>query len=55
MTGRETLYMYARLRGIAENQIKTIVEDIIETLMLKKHVDKETGFYRSVTGCDYCN
>ncbi|KAL4225817.1 hypothetical protein ACF0H5_013807 [Mactra antiquata] len=45
MTGRETLYMYARLRGISEGQIKTTVENIIEVLMLSKHVDKETGLY----------
>ncbi|XP_052283854.1 phospholipid-transporting ATPase ABCA3-like [Dreissena polymorpha] len=45
MTGRETLYMYARLRGIEESQISGIVERLINIMMLQKHADKETGFY----------
>lgn len=45
MTGRETLCMFARFRGIPESQIKDTVNKIIETLMLQKHVDKQTGVY----------
>ncbi|XP_045164403.2 phospholipid-transporting ATPase ABCA3-like isoform X2 [Mercenaria mercenaria] len=45
MTGRETLYMYARLRGISEDQIKGIVNQVIDIMMLRKHADKQTGFY----------
>ena len=46
MTGRETLYMYARLRGIQESQIRDIVEKVIDVMMLRKHAEKQTGFYR---------
>ncbi|XP_052780875.1 phospholipid-transporting ATPase ABCA3-like isoform X2 [Mya arenaria] len=45
MTGRETLYMYARLRGIQEEQIKDIVNQVIDVMMLDKHADKECGVY----------
>ena len=46
MTGRETLYMYARLRGIEESQIASTVNQIIDIMMLNKHADKECGVYR---------
>jgi ATP-binding cassette subfamily A (ABC1) protein 3 len=46
MTGTETLYMYARLRGISEDQIQQIVDQVIDILMLRKHADKQAGFYR---------
>lgn len=46
MTGRETLYMYARLRGVQENQIKGVVNDIMDVMMLKKYADRECGTYR---------
>ncbi|XP_060570838.1 phospholipid-transporting ATPase ABCA3-like isoform X2 [Ruditapes philippinarum] len=45
MTGTETLYMYARLRGISEDQIQQIVDQVIDILMLRKHADKQAGFY----------
>ncbi|XP_052061510.1 phospholipid-transporting ATPase ABCA3-like [Mytilus californianus] len=45
MTGRETLYMYARLRGVQENQIKGVVNDIMDVMMLKKYADRECGTY----------
>ena len=46
MTGEETLYMYARLRGIENSQIPSVVQSLIETLMLKKHATKQAGVYR---------
>jgi len=38
--------MYARLRGIQESQIRDIVEKVIDVMMLRKHAEKQTGFYR---------
>ena len=46
MTGEETLYMYARLRGIENSQIPGVVNSLIETMMLKKHAEKQAGVYR---------
>ena len=40
MTGRETLVMYARLRGIPEASIKMVVINLLEILMLQQHADK---------------
>lgn len=45
MTGRETLNMYARLRGVPPQHIKKIVTNLISLLMLEPHADKLTGFY----------
>ena len=38
--------MYARLRGIENSQIPNVVDSLIETLMLKKHAEKQAGVYR---------
>lgn len=46
MTGREALTMYARLRGIKENQIKGVVNDLLEIMMLRKYADRQCGTYR---------
>ncbi|KAL4240689.1 ATP-binding cassette sub- A member 3 [Mactra antiquata] len=40
MTGRETLYMYARLRGIHSNLTEMIVNDLLGALLLTEHADK---------------
>ncbi|KAK3796087.1 hypothetical protein RRG08_044081 [Elysia crispata] len=45
MTGRETLIMYARIRGIPEAKIPNVVNCLIDILMLKPHADKLTGQY----------
>eukprot|EP00730_Choanoeca_flexa_P008675 TRINITY_DN12519_c2_g2_i2.p1 TRINITY_DN12519_c2_g2~~TRINITY_DN12519_c2_g2_i2.p1 ORF type:complete len:1169 (+),score=384.39 TRINITY_DN12519_c2_g2_i2:494-3508(+) len=45
MTGRELLTMYARLRGIQEERIGRVVQDLIETMMLEKYADKRCGTY----------
>ncbi|KAK3590754.1 hypothetical protein CHS0354_030992 [Potamilus streckersoni] len=45
MTGRETLTMYGRLRGISEGQISNVVKELIDVLMLREHTDKQTAFY----------
>ena len=46
MTGRELLYMYARLRGVPEVLIPNVVEDLINALLLQEHADKLTSSYR---------
>ncbi|XP_036594650.1 ATP-binding cassette sub-family A member 3-like [Trichosurus vulpecula] len=40
MTGRETLVMYARLRGIPERYINSLVKDVLQELLLEPHSDK---------------
>lgn len=46
MTGRETLYMYARLRGIRQSDIPVTVNQLVDVLMLNEHIDKKTSHYR---------
>jgi ATP-binding cassette subfamily A (ABC1) protein 3 len=50
MTGRETLRMYARLRGVQENQIDGVVNDVMDVMMLKKYADRQVGTYRYIKG-----
>ncbi|XP_036408284.1 ATP-binding cassette sub-family A member 3 [Megalops cyprinoides] len=40
MTGRETLSMYARLRGIPEKYVAGCVENVLRSLLLEPHADK---------------
>ena len=40
--------MYARLRGVFEEQIPTVVQTLIEALMLENHADKLVANYRFV-------
>uniref|UniRef100_A0A673NB84 ATP-binding cassette sub-family A member 3-like n=1 Tax=Sinocyclocheilus rhinocerous TaxID=307959 RepID=A0A673NB84_9TELE len=40
MTGRETLSMYARLRGIPEKYVTACVENVLRSLLLEPHADK---------------
>lgn len=46
MTGRETLSMYARLRGIPERYIGSCVENMLRGLLLEPHADKLVRTYR---------
>ncbi|KAJ8302251.1 hypothetical protein KUTeg_021238 [Tegillarca granosa] len=46
MTGRETLTMYARLRGVTEHQIKHVVNELLDVMTLRKYADKQCGQYR---------
>ncbi|XP_075755150.1 phospholipid-transporting ATPase ABCA3 [Pelodiscus sinensis] len=45
MTGRETLSMYARLRGIPERYIGSCVENMLRGLLLEPHADKLVRSY----------
>eukprot|EP00048_Salpingoeca_helianthica_P013325 m.199375 g.199375 ORF g.199375 m.199375 type:complete len:1762 (-) comp15490_c4_seq21:19-5304(-) len=45
MTGREILTMYARLRGVSEHRLASVVSDLITSLSLEKHADKHSRTY----------
>ncbi|KAM4530271.1 phospholipid-transporting ATPase ABCA3 isoform 1-T1 [Odontesthes bonariensis] len=45
MTGRETLCMYARLRGIPEKYVSACVENVLRSLLLEPHADKLVRSY----------
>lgn len=45
MTGRETLVMYARLRGVPERHIGACVENTLRGLLLEPHADKLVRTY----------
>ena len=44
--GEETLYMFARIRGIQESIIPSIVTYLVEALDLTAHRHKQTRRYR---------
>ena len=46
MTGRETLFMYARLRGVPADVIHKAVGNLISLLMLDGHADQLIKNYR---------
>ena len=45
MTGRETLFLFCRLRGMCEDMIDTYVKDLTAMVDLIPHVDKCTDTY----------
>ncbi|OWF51665.1 ATP-binding cassette sub-family A member 3-like [Mizuhopecten yessoensis] len=45
MTGRETLTMYARLRGVQEHQIKPVVNELLDIMTLRQYADKNCAYY----------
>jgi ATP-binding cassette, subfamily A (ABC1), member 3 len=51
LTVYETLFMYARLRGIAESSIDKNIDSIINLAMLQKHQKKQAGTLRYLCGC----
>ena len=46
MTGRETLYMFARLRGIRESCISPTVQKLLSDLLLHAYADRLIASYR---------
>ena len=48
MTVRETLWMYARLRGIREADIGAVVEKLIERLTLQQYTNVQAGNLRYI-------
>jgi ATP-binding cassette subfamily A (ABC1) protein 3 len=49
MTGRESLTMYARLRGFPESAVAPTVNSLLRTLGLDEHSDKTAGSYSGGT------
>ncbi|XP_021358402.1 ATP-binding cassette sub-family A member 3-like [Mizuhopecten yessoensis] len=45
LTGKETLYMFARLRGVQESLISGVVDSLLDMLLLKAHADKLVNAY----------
>uniref|UniRef100_A0A6I8PBH8 ATP binding cassette subfamily A member 3 n=1 Tax=Ornithorhynchus anatinus TaxID=9258 RepID=A0A6I8PBH8_ORNAN len=45
MTGRETLSMYARLRGVPERYVGSCVENMLRGLLLEPHADRLVRVY----------
>jgi ATP-binding cassette subfamily A (ABC1) protein 3 len=45
MTGRDTLLMFGRLRGIPAERLHETVDDLIESLTLTPHANKKSGSY----------
>ncbi|XP_071081909.1 phospholipid-transporting ATPase ABCA3-like [Haliotis cracherodii] len=45
MTGRETLTMYARLKGVPENRIKGVCDNLLDIMLLAQYGDKPAGTY----------
>lgn len=45
MTGRELLTMYARLRGVPENQISNVINVLAKNLTFDKYMDRVTKTY----------
>ncbi|CAD5112606.1 DgyrCDS1819 [Dimorphilus gyrociliatus] len=43
MTVKETLEMYARLRGVREEELKQVVQSLIQGLLLEEYTDKQAG------------
>ena len=46
LTGRETLAMFARLRGVAE--VDVVCNQLLKDLLLTEHADKQVKAYRCV-------
>lgn len=49
MTGRETLRMFARLRGVPEHCIDAVIEDLTDKLLLRDHIEKMIKELRYLT------
>lgn len=46
MTGRELLYMIARVRGVPEDVISRVVDVMIQKMQLENWADQTTRQYR---------
>lgn len=51
LTGRETLTMFARLRGVKEKEIGEIVNIIARELVFEQYLDRIVKNYRFVIVC----
>jgi ATP-binding cassette subfamily A (ABC1) protein 3 len=46
LTGRETIRLFARLRGVKEPEIEELAEALAAKLLFTQHIDKPCGTYR---------
>ena len=46
LTVRETLVLYARIRGVSEFSIRKSVDLLIDSLLLESHINKKAGTLR---------
>jgi len=53
MTGRETLRLFSRLRGIPESEIPALTEKLSHRLIFSQHIDKEVRHYRLASPKQY--
>jgi ATP-binding cassette subfamily A (ABC1) protein 3 len=45
LTGRETIRLFARLRGVKENEIDSLADKLGANLLFSEHMDKRAGTY----------
>jgi ABC-type multidrug transport system ATPase subunit len=46
MSGEETLYMFARIRGVPERDIPTIVDAVINSIGIGQYAKRQIKTYR---------
>lgn len=46
LTGRETIRLFARLRGVKEPEINDLTDALAAKLMFSEHLEKPCGTYR---------
>jgi len=46
LTGRETIRLFARLRGVQEAEIDGLADALAVKLLFSQHIDKPCGTYR---------
>ena len=46
LSGEETLYMFARIRGIPESEIPTVVKAIIDSIGIGMYAKRQIKTYR---------
>jgi len=49
LTGRETIRLFARLRGVDEEKIDRLVDVLGANLLFSEHIEKPCGTYRYVS------
>lgn len=46
LTGRETLFLYGRLRGVQEDLLPNVVQELMDSLTLTEYADRQVQTYR---------
>ncbi|XP_059164224.1 phospholipid-transporting ATPase ABCA3-like [Physella acuta] len=45
LTGRESLYLFGRLRGVPESSLKAVTDDLLKAVLLEPHADEKVEYY----------